>query len=162
MYGPITSWQTAKGECGNQTLYSHGLVSGPSFARRDPQRSGISVLVLPSVDDGNTLLLPSSSSLVIRIGTTRVDRRLYSRIEKIRDDMQADRSETIRRLVEEGARDHELDKAMQLLRDGKVTVSKAAEIAGLSIWDILQEMRIRKTPIPFSGDDPRMSMEPDR
>ena len=93
---------------------------------------------------------------------TRVDRRLYSRIEKIRDDMQADRSETIRRLIEEGAKHYELEKAMRLLLDGKVTVSKAAEIAGLSIWDIVETMRIRRMPIPYSGDDLRVSLEPHR
>ena len=93
---------------------------------------------------------------------TRVDRRLYSRIEKIQDDIQADRSETIRRLIEEGAKHYELDKAMRLLRDGKVTVSKAAEIAGLSIWDIVETMRIRRIPIPYSGEELRMSMEPDQ
>jgi predicted HTH domain antitoxin len=90
--------------------------------------------------------------------TTLVDRRLYSRIEKIRDDMQVNRSKTIRHLIEEGTRHYELDKAMRLLRDGKATVSKAAEIAGLSIWDILEEMQIRKMQIPYSGQDLRTSM----
>lgn len=93
---------------------------------------------------------------------TRVDRGLLSKIEKIQDDMQADRSETIRRLLEEGARHYELKRAIELLRDGKVTVSRGAEIAGVSVWDLLETMRIKKIPIPYSGDDLRRSLEPQR
>ena len=91
---------------------------------------------------------------------TRVDRDLLSKIEKIQDDMQADRSETIRRLLEEGARQYELKRAVELLCDGKVTVSRGAEIAGVSVWDLLETMRIKKIPIPYSGDDLRRSLEP--
>jgi predicted HTH domain antitoxin len=90
---------------------------------------------------------------------TRVDRELFSKIKRIQEDMQADRSVAIRRLLEEGARHYELKRAIELLREGKVTVSKAAEIAGVSIWDLMETMRIKKVPIPYTAEDLRKSLE---
>lgn len=90
---------------------------------------------------------------------TRVDEELLSKIEEIQEDMQTDRSETIRRLLDEGTKQYKLKKAIEQLREGKITVSRAAEIAGVSIWDIIETMRIRKIPIPYTAQDLRKSLE---
>ena len=90
---------------------------------------------------------------------TRVGEELLSKIIEIQTDMQADRAEAIRRLLDEGTRQYKLKKAIELLRDGKVTVSRAAEIADISIWDIMETMRIRKIPIPYAAEDLRRSLE---
>lgn len=90
---------------------------------------------------------------------TRVDKELLSKIEEIQKDMQTDRSEAIRRLLDEGAKRYKLEKAIEQLRERKVTVSRAAEIAGVSIWDIIETMRIREIPVPYTSRDLRKSLE---
>lgn len=90
---------------------------------------------------------------------TRIDENLLAQIKEIEEETKADRAEVIRRLLDEGAKQHRLKKAVVLLRDGRVTVSRAAEIAGVSIWDIVEVMRVKKIPIPYTGDDLRKSLE---
>lgn len=90
---------------------------------------------------------------------TRVDKELLSEIIEVQNDMQADRAKVIRRLLDEGTRQYKLKKAMELLRDGKVTVSRSAEFADISIWDIMETMGIRKISIPYSAEDLRKSLE---
>jgi len=90
---------------------------------------------------------------------TRVDEELLAQIRQIEKETRADRAEVIRRLLDEGAKQYRLKKAVELLREGKVTVSKAAEIAGASIWDIVEVMHAKKIPIPYTADDLRKSFE---
>ena len=90
---------------------------------------------------------------------TRVDRELLEQIEQIEKEVRADRSEVIRRLLDEGVKQYQTKKAIELLRDGKVTVSRAAEIAGVSIWDMLEIMHMKKIPIPYGAEDLRKSLE---
>jgi predicted HTH domain antitoxin len=89
----------------------------------------------------------------------RVDGDLLAQIRQIEKETRADRSEVIRRLLDEGVKQYRLKKAVELLRDGKVTVSRAAEIAGTSIWDMLEVMRVKKIPIPYTAEDLRKSLE---
>lgn len=89
----------------------------------------------------------------------RVDEDLLARIKEIEKEMRADRSEVIRRLLDEGVRQYRLERAVGLLRDGRATVSRAAEIAGVSIWDMLEVMRVKRVPIPYKAEDLRKSLE---
>ncbi|WGI17702.1 ribbon-helix-helix protein, CopG family [Methanonatronarchaeum sp. AMET-Sl] len=49
----------------------------------------------------------------------RVDDELLSKIEEVEDDMQIDRSEAIRRLLDKGSKQYRLEKAIKQLRDKK-------------------------------------------
>jgi predicted HTH domain antitoxin len=90
---------------------------------------------------------------------TRVDKDIIAQIKEIEMETQADRAEVIRRLLDEGIKQYRLKKAVTLLRDGKVTVSRAAEIAGLSVWDIVELMHAKRIPIQYTADDLRRSLE---
>ena len=90
---------------------------------------------------------------------TRIDEDLLAQIKVIEGETRADRAEVIRRLLDEGAKQYRLKKAVALLREGKVTVSRAAEIAGMSIWDILDVMLAKRIPIPYTVEDLRKSLE---
>lgn len=89
---------------------------------------------------------------------TRVDEDLLTQIKEIEGETQADRAEVIRRLLNEGAKQYRLKKAIALLREGKVTVSMAAEIAGVSVWDIVEVMHVKRIPIPYTAEDLRKSL----
>lgn len=90
---------------------------------------------------------------------TRVDKDLLAQIKEIEKEMKADRAEVIRRLLGEGIKKHQLDKAMTMLRNGNVTISKAAEIAGVSIWEMMEVMREKQIPVPYDEEDLRKSLK---
>jgi len=46
-----------------------------------------------------------------------------------------------------------------MLREGRTTVSRAAEMAGISIWDVLEVMHAKKIPIPYGAEDLRRSLK---
>jgi len=90
---------------------------------------------------------------------TRIDRELLAQIKQIEKEMRAGRAEVIRQLLDEGVKQYRLRRALALLREGKVTVSRAAEMAGVSVWDIVEFMRSKKIPIPYGAEELRKSLE---
>ena len=74
--------------------------------------------------------------------TARVSEDLYERIERIREAEQTDRSTAIKRLLERGVGDWQVETAVRRYREGMVSLGRASEIADVSIWrfiDILDE-----------------------
>ncbi len=43
--------------------------------------------------------------------------------------------------------------AVELYRDGLISIGKAAEIAGVSIWEILETVALKKIPIQYYPED---------
>lgn len=88
-----------------------------------------------------------------RILSTRVDReieedlRFYMRAEKV------DKATAMRRLLELGVQGWRREMAVQLLREGKATVWRAATIAGLPLWDFISLLDERKVILPIRGRD---------
>ncbi|MGQ9507692.1 MAG: UPF0175 family protein [Candidatus Bathycorpusculaceae bacterium] len=52
-----------------------------------------------------------------------------------------------------------LEKALKLFRDGKVSLWKAAEIAGLSLWEIIEIIGERKISFSYTYEDFREDFE---
>lgn len=46
-----------------------------------------------------------------------------------------------------------LEHALDLYKKGKITLWKAAELAGLSLWEILEIVRKRKIPMYYTLED---------
>jgi len=73
--------------------------------------------------------------------TTIMGVRFTKALEKVVDEVvreeAVDKSTAVRLLVDIGYREWKLRKALQKLREGKVSLWKASEIAGMSLWDFL-------------------------
>lgn len=88
-----------------------------------------------------------------RILSTRVGReteeelRLYMGAEKV------DKATAVRKLLERGVEAWRRDMALQLLREGKVTVWRAAEIARLPLWEFISLIDEKKVVLPIRGKD---------
>lgn len=77
--------------------------------------------------------------------TARVSEDLYEKIERIQEEEQTDRSTAIKRLLERGVGDWQIETAVRRYREGTVSIGRAAKIADVSIWrflDILDERGI--------------------
>lgn len=70
--------------------------------------------------------------------SARVPDDLEIELESYLEDENLDRSTAVRKLLAEGLEDWRRQQALQQLSDGTVTVSKAAEIAGMSVWEFAQ------------------------
>ena len=73
--------------------------------------------------------------------------KFYMRAEKV------DRATAVRKLLELGVLDWRREMSLRLLREGKVTVWKAAEMARLPLWDFVSLLEEKKIALPIRGRD---------
>ena len=73
----------------------------------------------------------------MRVITVRISDKYFEDLEKIEEEEQADRAEVIRKLLAKGITEWKLRKALELLREHKVTLRKAASIASVSYVEML-------------------------
>jgi predicted HTH domain antitoxin len=75
--------------------------------------------------------------------SARVPDDLEAELEAFIEAENLDRSTAIRKLLAEGLDDWRQERALDLLEAGDVTLSRGAELAGLSVWDFAALARER-------------------
>ena len=65
----------------------------------------------------------------------------------------------LRKILEKGLEKIKLEYALDLYREGKVTLMKASEISRISLWEILDIIRERKIPIHYTLEDVEKDLE---
>ena len=73
----------------------------------------------------------------MKVITSRISKEYFDDLKMIEKDEQADRAEVIRKLLAKGIKEWKLKKAIELLREHKVTLRKAAKIASVSYVEML-------------------------
>lgn len=91
--------------------------------------------------------------------TARVPEDVYEAIEAIREDEQTDRSTAIKRLLERGIQDWRLDTAVRRYQEGAVSLGRAAEIADVSHWRLLDVFDERGIVVNYADDDLAADLE---
>ena len=76
--------------------------------------------------------------------STRIPKRLKKELEEYMKVEHLEKSTAIRKLLFESLQKWREEYALKLLSEGKTTVSKAAEIAGLSIWEFIAKIKESK------------------
>lgn len=76
--------------------------------------------------------------------STRIPADLEKELEKYMKEEHLERSAAVRRLLFRSLRDWRKDYALKLLEEGRTTVSKAAEIAGMDIWSFISVIKESK------------------
>jgi predicted HTH domain antitoxin len=74
-------------------------------------------------------------------------------IEEFAHEEKVDKSTILDRALEMYTREWSLKKALELYRNGRITLSRAAEIAGLSIWEIIDALEKRKIVLQYDAED---------
>lgn len=67
----------------------------------------------------------------------RLTKGLEKAVDEVVKEESVDKSTAVRLLVDIGYREWRLRNGLQKLREGKVSLWKASEIAGMSLWDFL-------------------------
>ncbi len=86
----------------------------------------------------------------MRVLTLRIPEDMLKMIDEIAEREGKERSEVIRELLNIGLRDKLVEEAIKMYRDGKVSMWKAARIAGLSLWEFIEILKNKGVDIQYS------------
>jgi predicted HTH domain antitoxin len=82
--------------------------------------------------------------------SARIDEELAKRIARIMRKRGIDRSAAVRELLGMGLREYQLKEVLELVRERKITVWRAAEIAQVTYREMLDQLRERNVPFPVT------------
>lgn len=91
--------------------------------------------------------------------SVRLDEQTLKDLEMLREDVKADRSEIIERLLNKALKEEKLEKAMELLRKQKISIGKASEMAEITIYEIIEGMKKYGVHLGYSIEDLRKDMK---
>ena len=78
---------------------------------------------------------------------------MVEEIEKLSKEEWIDKGTLIRKLIAESFREYKIKRALELYREGKVSLWKAAEIAGVTYREALEELKNRSIPFKYDLED---------
>jgi len=82
--------------------------------------------------------------------SARLAREEARKIDELAAELGLDRGSLLKQLIRKGYRDIQIERALDAYRHGTITLSRAAEIAGLSLRDIL--LRLPEESIELNYD----------
>jgi predicted HTH domain antitoxin len=85
--------------------------------------------------------------------STRLDPEDVKILQSLADLSGFDRSTLVKSLLRRGMKELRLDHAAEALRKEKVTLSRAAELAGLDVWDFIAGMESRGLELHYGVDE---------
>ena len=91
--------------------------------------------------------------------TARLPREMLREVERLAEEMKVDRSELIRRLLGSALQKKRVEKAILAYREGNVTLWKAADMAGLSLREMMKLASEKKIPVSYTLEDLRRDIE---
>ncbi len=83
----------------------------------------------------------------------RVSKEISDIISEISAEEKVDRSTVVRRLLDMGVRDWRIQTALDKYGRGSITLLKAAEIAGTSIYEMIALLEERRIPYRYDISD---------
>lgn len=91
--------------------------------------------------------------------SARIDEELAKRIDRIMRKRGIDRSAAVRELLGMGLHEYQLKEVLELVRERKITVWKAAEIAQVTYREMLDQLRERNVPFPVTAGEIARELE---
>jgi len=88
-----------------------------------------------------------------QILSTRLDKKHSQEIDLMAKDNNLDRSSFIKHLLLKGLHEYKIQSALSRYNKNEITLSKAAEITGVSLYDIISLIEKHKIELNFSIDD---------
>ncbi len=85
--------------------------------------------------------------------TTRVEEELVKIIDDIAKREGMDRSTVVRRFLLKAVKDWLIDKSLEEYEEGRLTLWQAARKCGLSLWEMVEEVKKRRVHVPYSLEE---------
>ena len=89
----------------------------------------------------------------MQVVAARLPKDVAREVERIAVEEKLDKSSVVARATDLYIRHWKLQRALGLYEDGKITALKAADLAGLSIWEFLEELEKKKIPVHYSAEE---------
>jgi predicted HTH domain antitoxin len=83
--------------------------------------------------------------------SARIPREMEEEVEALMREEHLEKSAALRRLLHLGIENYRRERAVRLLFERKATLSKAAQVAKITIWEMLD--LVRERGIVWVGDD---------
>jgi len=83
----------------------------------------------------------------------RLHKRSLSELDELAKLEDKDRSALVREILEVGVREKKIERSLRLYQAGKVSLWKAARLAGLSLWELIEALSSKKIQIQYSEHD---------
>jgi len=83
----------------------------------------------------------------------RLHKRSLSELDELAKLEDKDRSALVREILEVGVRERKIEHSLRLYQAGKVSMWKAARLAGLSLWEMIEALSSKKIQIQYSEHD---------
>ena len=84
---------------------------------------------------------------------------LKEEIDKLREIYKEDQSNYIRKLLWKSIAQEKLDYALKEYLNDKISLGKASEIAGISIWQMLDELKKRNISLKYKISEAEQEIE---
>ena len=85
--------------------------------------------------------------------TTRVEDYLVQEIDEVASEEAIDRSSIIRKFLLSSLREWKIVKSLEEYEKGRTTLWKAARDCGVSLWEMIEEVKKRGTRVPYRMED---------
>ncbi|MBU4220366.1 MAG: UPF0175 family protein [Euryarchaeota archaeon] len=85
--------------------------------------------------------------------TTRVPDDIDKKIKKISSIEHLDKSTVVRRLLSKAVQDWQIDHALEQYKDGKITIGRAAQMAGVPLREMIAIAAKKGIPFQYNLDD---------
>ncbi|MHA1440037.1 MAG: UPF0175 family protein [Promethearchaeota archaeon] len=84
---------------------------------------------------------------------------LKKEIDKLREVYKEDQSSFIRRLLWKSITQEKLEYAIKEYLNDKISIGKASEIAGISIWEMMDELNKRNITLNYKISEAELEIE---
>jgi predicted HTH domain antitoxin len=85
--------------------------------------------------------------------SVRLPKETVEEIERLSEEEGIDKGTLIRKLIAESLKEYRIKKALELYREGKVSLWEAAGIAGITYREALEELKKRNIPFKYDLED---------
>lgn len=85
--------------------------------------------------------------------SVRLDDDTLDQIRFFQEEYRTDRSEIIRRMLDFASKEMKKDIAIKMLKEGKVSIGRAAEFTGISIYEVLELCKERHVHVGYKVED---------
>jgi predicted HTH domain antitoxin len=85
--------------------------------------------------------------------STRLPPEMEKEIDWYAKKEQVGKTVALRKILDKGLKEIKLEHALDEYKKGRVTLWKAAEIAGVSLWEMIDVVKERKIPVPYTLED---------
>ena len=91
--------------------------------------------------------------MTTEVVSARLPKEMVDLIEEIAREEKVDKSTVLDRALDHYIREWKLQRALESYREGAATLPRAAEIAGLSVWEMIDVLSRRKIQPQYDIED---------